>query len=137
MDTRIAQLETTVHAHAAAAEATRRARVSTDAMKNEINIINAQRGFALTKGSTIRDLYPEYMDRNDLYQRHGMMAVSQAREMVIRAEVEAIVPKAVLDQHLEDLGLLIKVITKGGSMKTKKATLVFWRLTDELRQQHA
>ena len=77
------------------------------------------------------------MDRNDIYQRHGMMAVSQAREMVIRAEVEAIVPKAVLDQHLEDLDLRIKVITKGGSMKTKKATLVFWRLTDELRQQHA
>ena len=67
MDTRIAQLETTVHAHAAAAEATRRARVSTETMKSEINLINAQRGFALTKGNTIRDVYPEYMSRNDLF----------------------------------------------------------------------
>ena len=65
------------------------------------------------------------------------MAVSQARELVIKAEVEAIVPKAVFDEHLEDLDLLTKVISKGASMKTKKATLVFWMITDELRQQHA
>ena len=137
MDARIAQLEATVRAHAAAAEATRRARVSTETMKSEINLINAQRGFALTKGSTIRDMYPKYMSRNDLYNQHGMMAVSQARELVIKAEVEAIVPKAVFDEHLEDLDLLTKVISKGASMKTKKATLVFWMITDELRQQHA
>ena len=91
-------------AHAAAAESNRRSRVSVQ-MKSEINLVNAQRGFALTKGNTVKDVYIDYMSRNDIYNQYGMMAASQAREREIKEEVEAIVPKAVLDQHLEDIDL--------------------------------
>ena len=136
-DARIAQLETTVRAAADQAQQQRILRMSMKDTQAAVNLINAQRGFALSKGVTVRTVYADYLLRQALYERHGMMTAAQAREAVIREEVAAILPAATFNEHLVELNLMSTVFTKGASMKAKKASLVFWRITDELRQQHA
>jgi hypothetical protein len=101
-----------------------------------LNLVNAQRGFALSKGSTARTVYADYQSRQALYEVHGMMAASRAREAVIREEVAAIVPAAVFNDHLAQLNLMSVVFTKGASMAAKKATLVFWIITNEIKAEH-
>jgi hypothetical protein len=100
-----------------------------------LNLVNAQRGFALSKGSTARTVYADYLRRQALYERHGMMHAAQAREAILREEVAEILPAAAFNEHLTALNLMSVVFTKGASMAAKKATLVFWMITDEINAE--
>jgi hypothetical protein len=134
---RIAQLEVNARTAADAAQHQRILRMSMKDTQAALNLVNAQRGFALSKGSTCTTVYADYLRRQALYERHGMLAAAQAREAVIREEVAAILPAADFNSHLAQLNLISIVFTKGASMASKKASLVFWMITDELRLQHA
>ena len=101
-----------------------------------LNLVNAQRGFALSKGSTCTTVYADYLRRQALYERHGMMHAAQAREAILREEVAEIIPAAVFNDHLAQLNLMSVVFTKGASMAAKKATLVFWIITNEIKAEH-
>ena len=132
----IAQLQAAARTAADAAQHQRILRMSMKDTQAALNLVNAQRGFALSKGSTCTTVYADYLRRQALYERHGMLAAAQAREAVIREEVAAILPAADFNGHLAQLNLISIVFTKGASMASKKASLVFWLITDELQQQH-